>query len=167
MATDLDARSVLESLVGQQISTLTGRPNTVLDLADANVRADTDRSTANSYPSMAYRRPLTDCQRQARSKSRPRLQRRSADQAGGTADYPVDGLRLVPMLVGRTSMCGEDFDDHVTRDRPEDHTAVHVEAVGLTNRPCTYDIRQACQAAGQTTADRSTSAPGLRHIRRQ
>jgi hypothetical protein len=44
MTTDLDARSLLESLLGQQISTLTGRPNTVLDLADANVLVGTDRS---------------------------------------------------------------------------------------------------------------------------
>jgi hypothetical protein len=44
MATDLDARSLLESLVGQQISTLTGRPNTVLGLADINVIVGTDRS---------------------------------------------------------------------------------------------------------------------------
>ena len=44
MATDLDARSLLESLVGQQIATLTGRPNTVLDLADASVLVSTDRS---------------------------------------------------------------------------------------------------------------------------
>jgi hypothetical protein len=44
MTTDPDARSLLESLVGQQISTLTGRPNTVLDLADANVLVGTDRS---------------------------------------------------------------------------------------------------------------------------
>ena len=33
MATDLDARSLLESLVGRQISTVTGRPNTVLGLS--------------------------------------------------------------------------------------------------------------------------------------
>jgi len=44
MATDLDARSLLESLVGQQISTLTGRPNIVLGLADINVIVGTDRS---------------------------------------------------------------------------------------------------------------------------
>ena len=44
MATDLDARSLLESLVGQQISTLTGRPNTVLGIADINVIVGTDRS---------------------------------------------------------------------------------------------------------------------------
>jgi hypothetical protein len=44
MATDLNARSLLESLVGQQISTLTGRPNTVLRLADTNVIVATERS---------------------------------------------------------------------------------------------------------------------------
>ena len=44
MATDLDARSLLESLVGRQISTLTGRPNRVLGLADINVIVGTDRS---------------------------------------------------------------------------------------------------------------------------
>jgi hypothetical protein len=44
MATDLDARSLLESLVGQQIATLTGRPNTVLSLADADALVSTDRS---------------------------------------------------------------------------------------------------------------------------
>lgn len=44
MTTDPDARSVLESLVGQQITTLTGRPNTVLSLADADVLVSTDRS---------------------------------------------------------------------------------------------------------------------------
>jgi hypothetical protein len=44
MATDADARSLVESLVGQQISTVTGRLNTVLGLADANVIVGTDRS---------------------------------------------------------------------------------------------------------------------------
>jgi hypothetical protein len=44
MAIDLDARSLLESLVGQQISTLRGRPNTVLGLADINVIVGTDKS---------------------------------------------------------------------------------------------------------------------------
>lgn len=44
MATELDARSLVDSLVGQQISTLTGRLNTVLGLADANVIVGTDRS---------------------------------------------------------------------------------------------------------------------------
>jgi hypothetical protein len=44
MATNLDARCLLESLVGQRISTLTGRPNTVLGLADINVIVGTDRS---------------------------------------------------------------------------------------------------------------------------
>jgi hypothetical protein len=44
MTTDLDARSLLESLIGQQISTLTGRPNTILDLAAENVRVGTNRS---------------------------------------------------------------------------------------------------------------------------
>ena len=44
MTTDPDARSLLESLVGQQITTLTGRPNTVLNLADADVLVSTDRS---------------------------------------------------------------------------------------------------------------------------
>jgi len=44
MATDLNARSLLESLVGQQIATLTGRPNTVLGLTDTNVTVGTERS---------------------------------------------------------------------------------------------------------------------------
>jgi hypothetical protein len=44
MTTDLNARSLLESLVGQQISTLTGRPNTVLGLVDTNVIVGTARS---------------------------------------------------------------------------------------------------------------------------
>jgi hypothetical protein len=44
MAADLDAHSLLESLVGQQISTLTGQLNTVLGLADINVIVGTDRS---------------------------------------------------------------------------------------------------------------------------
>ena len=44
MPTDLDARSLIESLVGQQISTVTGRPNTVLRLTDADVIVGTDRS---------------------------------------------------------------------------------------------------------------------------
>jgi hypothetical protein len=44
MATDVDARSLIESLVGQQISTVTGRPNTVLGVADTNVIVGTDRS---------------------------------------------------------------------------------------------------------------------------
>jgi hypothetical protein len=44
MTSDSDARSLLESLVGQQIRTLTGRPNTVLNLADADVLVSTDRS---------------------------------------------------------------------------------------------------------------------------
>jgi hypothetical protein len=44
MATDLDARSLIESLIGQQISTVTGRPNIVLGLAGTNVIVGTDRS---------------------------------------------------------------------------------------------------------------------------
>jgi hypothetical protein len=44
MTTDPDARSLLESLVGRQISTLAGRPNTVLELADAKVLVGTERS---------------------------------------------------------------------------------------------------------------------------
>jgi hypothetical protein len=44
MTSDPDARSLLESLVGQQIPTLTGRPNTVLNLADADALVRTDRS---------------------------------------------------------------------------------------------------------------------------
>jgi hypothetical protein len=49
MTTDLDARSLLESLVGQRISTLsvdtlTGRPSIVLGLADINAIVGTDRS---------------------------------------------------------------------------------------------------------------------------
>jgi hypothetical protein len=44
MASDLDARSLIESLVGQQVSTVTGRPNTVLGLTDADVIVGTDRS---------------------------------------------------------------------------------------------------------------------------
>jgi hypothetical protein len=48
MTTDQDARSLQESLVGQQITTLTGRPNTVLNLADADVLVSTDRAVAGN-----------------------------------------------------------------------------------------------------------------------
>jgi hypothetical protein len=44
MTADLDARSLVESLIGQQISTVKGRPNIVLGLADTNVIVGTDRS---------------------------------------------------------------------------------------------------------------------------
>jgi hypothetical protein len=44
VATDLDARALVESLVGQQIATVTGRPNTVLGVDDANVIVGTTRS---------------------------------------------------------------------------------------------------------------------------
>jgi hypothetical protein len=44
MATDLDARSLLAPLVGQQILTVRGRPNAVLGLTDADVIVGTDRS---------------------------------------------------------------------------------------------------------------------------
>jgi hypothetical protein len=44
MPADLGARSLLESLVGQQISTVTGRPNTVLGLTDGNVVVGTNRA---------------------------------------------------------------------------------------------------------------------------
>ena len=42
--TDLDARSLLEPLVGQQISTVSGRPNAVIGLTDVDVVVGTDRS---------------------------------------------------------------------------------------------------------------------------
>jgi hypothetical protein len=44
MAAEVDARTVLESLVGQQIWTVTGRPNTVLGVADSTVAVATRRS---------------------------------------------------------------------------------------------------------------------------
>ena len=44
VTTELDARSLVESLVGQRISTVTGRPNTVLGVADGNVIVGTDRA---------------------------------------------------------------------------------------------------------------------------
>jgi hypothetical protein len=44
MATELDARALVESLVGQQVLTVTGRSNTVLRVADGNVVVGTDRS---------------------------------------------------------------------------------------------------------------------------
>jgi hypothetical protein len=44
MATEQDARGLVESLVGRQISTVTGRPNTVLKVADGNVIVGTGRS---------------------------------------------------------------------------------------------------------------------------
>jgi hypothetical protein len=44
MAPDLDAHSLIESLIGQQISTVTGSPNIVLGLAGINVIVGTDRS---------------------------------------------------------------------------------------------------------------------------
>jgi hypothetical protein len=44
MAAELDARTLLESLVGRQITTVTGRPNTVLSVADSEVIVGTSRS---------------------------------------------------------------------------------------------------------------------------
>lgn len=44
MATDLDAQALVEALVGQQISTVTGRPNTVIGVDGANVIVGTTRS---------------------------------------------------------------------------------------------------------------------------
>ncbi|HEV3292923.1 MAG TPA: hypothetical protein VG123_28445, partial [Streptosporangiaceae bacterium] len=44
MVAELDARAFLESLVGQQITTVTGRPNTVLSVADSDVIVGTSRS---------------------------------------------------------------------------------------------------------------------------
>jgi hypothetical protein len=41
-----DARQVLQSLVGQQVRTITGRPNTVLALEGDNVLVATTRSPA-------------------------------------------------------------------------------------------------------------------------
>jgi hypothetical protein len=46
MAAELDARALLESLVGQQITTVTGRPNAVLGVTDSDVIVGTDRSPA-------------------------------------------------------------------------------------------------------------------------
>jgi hypothetical protein len=46
MPTDTDARIVLESLVGQQIRTITGRPNSVLRIEGDSVVVATDRSPA-------------------------------------------------------------------------------------------------------------------------
>lgn len=46
MPTELDAHAVLKSLVGQQIPTATGQPNTVLSLDDTNVLVGTTRSSA-------------------------------------------------------------------------------------------------------------------------
>ncbi len=44
MATELDARTLVKSLAGRQIRTVTGRPNTVLGLDDTNVIVGTTRS---------------------------------------------------------------------------------------------------------------------------
>jgi hypothetical protein len=44
MVAELDARTLLESLVGQQVTTMTGRPNAVLSLADSDVIVGTGRS---------------------------------------------------------------------------------------------------------------------------
>jgi hypothetical protein len=44
MAAELDARILLQSLVGQQIKTVTGRPNAVLSVADSDVIVGTSRS---------------------------------------------------------------------------------------------------------------------------
>jgi hypothetical protein len=44
VATDLNARALVQSLVGQKIPTVTGRPNTVLGVDDVNVIVGTARS---------------------------------------------------------------------------------------------------------------------------
>src|SRR5580658_10045846 len=44
MVADLDARTLLESLVGRQITTATGRPNAVLSVAFSDVIVGTNRS---------------------------------------------------------------------------------------------------------------------------
>jgi len=44
MAAELDARALLESLIGQQLTTVTGRPNTVLSVADSDVIVGTNLS---------------------------------------------------------------------------------------------------------------------------
>jgi hypothetical protein len=44
MVAELDARTLLESLVGQQMTTVTGRPNTVLGVTDSDVIVGTSRS---------------------------------------------------------------------------------------------------------------------------
>jgi hypothetical protein len=46
MSAEVDARALLESLVGQEIRTVTGRPNTVMAVADDAVTVATDRSPA-------------------------------------------------------------------------------------------------------------------------
>lgn len=46
MPAEIDARALLTSCVGQQIHTVTGRPNTVLTVAGDNVIVATDRSPA-------------------------------------------------------------------------------------------------------------------------
>ncbi len=46
MSAEMDARALLESLVGQQIHTVTGRPNTVMAVAGDIVTVATDRSPA-------------------------------------------------------------------------------------------------------------------------
>ena len=44
MAAGMDTRELLQSLVGKQISTVTGRPNTVLGFDGGTVRVGTSRS---------------------------------------------------------------------------------------------------------------------------
>ncbi len=44
MAAEVDARTLLESLMGQQITTVTGQPNAVLSVADSEVVVGTSRS---------------------------------------------------------------------------------------------------------------------------
>src|SRR5690349_6908240 len=44
MSDEMDARTLLESLVGEEITTVTGRPNRVLSLDNDNVIVATDRS---------------------------------------------------------------------------------------------------------------------------
>jgi hypothetical protein len=46
MSVEMDARALLESLVGQQIHTVTGQPNTVVAVAGDIVTVATDRSLA-------------------------------------------------------------------------------------------------------------------------
>ena len=44
MASDLDARTLIDLLIGRQISTVRGRPKGVLGEADGNMVVGTDRS---------------------------------------------------------------------------------------------------------------------------
>lgn len=54
MVTNADARSVLEALVGRQIRTVTGRPNTVMALDGADVLVATDRSPTGQRVPIAH-----------------------------------------------------------------------------------------------------------------